>query len=398
MAFFADSQEPYWGMRLGILGTDRWATSVATAAAARGDTLVSEPPSAGWEAFLDAATCDAVLVGSDGWSQVRSDAVRTLVQVGRPLVVSQPLELSMLWAWEIEMIRQDAGGLMVPILPTRLHPFVARLREVLETSLGGAGPLGGVESFVLERRQHDRSREAVLASLARDADLVRAVVGEPGRLSALGASIDDRVWNSLTVGFSGPALVPVRWQVVGGSEAALEITLRGGQGSVVLTLPDDPAQPCRWSGTDGPHGSPMFDPGQAVLQVLDAALHPDGPRTPRASPLPPASWADAARAIELADTVPRSLTKGRAIDLHHEEFSELGTFRGTMASLGCGIILAALVLVVVAAIVGGVANELGWDVGGRIAGAWPILALVVLGGFLLLQLLPLLVADRRRHE
>jgi signal peptide peptidase SppA len=92
------------------------------------------------------------------------------------------------------------------------------------------------------------------------------------------------------------------------------------------------------------------------------------------------------------------LAKGRAIDLHQEEFSELGTFRGTMASLGCGIILAALVLVVMAALVGGLAHEFGWGFGGWLAGTWPIVALAALGGFLLLQLLPLLVAGGREHE
>lgn len=385
-------------MRLGILGTDRWAAGVASAAAARGDVLVDEVRETGWEAFLDATTCDAVLVGSDGWTPARADAVRTLVQVGRPLIVSQPLEFSMLWAWEMEMIRRDAGGPIVPILTARLHPFVARLREVLETALSGTGPLGTVESFVLERRQSDRSREAVLASLSRDADLVRAIVGEPAKLAAMGASIDDTDWNSLTVGFSGPDLVPVRWQVIGGSEGSLEITLRGSQGLIVVAMPDDPEGPYRWSGADEPRDPPAFDPGETILQVLDAILHGEGPHQSPENGLPPATWADAARAVELADTVPRSLTKGRAIDLHREEFSELGTFRGTMASLGCGIILAALVLVVLAAVVGGVANELGWDFGGRIAGAWPIVALVVLGGFLVLQLLPLLVADHRRHE
>jgi len=96
--------------------------------------------------------------------------------------------------------------------------------------------------------------------------------------------------------------------------------------------------------------------------------------------------------------VPRSLAKGRAIDLHQEEFSELGTFRGTMASLGCGLLLAALVVVVVAALVGGIAHEFGWGLGGWLAGTWPALVLVVLGGFLLLQLLPLLVGGGREHE
>jgi len=48
--------------------------------------------------------------------------------------------------------------------------------------------------------------------------------------------------------------------------------------------------------------------------------------------------------------------------------------------------------------VGGLANEFGWEFGKRIAGAWPVVALVVLGGFLVLQILPLLIGESRGHE
>jgi predicted dehydrogenase len=388
-------------MRLGILGTDRWAASVAAAAVARGDSLVHEiddGTTRGWERFLDAATCDMVVVGNGLWSPARAEAVRTLVQMGRPLVVSQPLELSMLWAWEIEMIRQDAHGTVIPILPARLHPYSARLRFVIEAAVGGTGSLGAIESVVLERKLPDRRREHVLASLARDADLVRAILGEPSRLSAFGAAADDAVWNSLTVGFSGPALVPARWQVASAAEDTLAITIRGDRDSIVVTMPDDDARPWQWSGLDQLEPASPHDAGRAILHVLDAALGNPRVIEREENGVPPATWADAARAIELAESVPRSVAKGRAIDLHREEFTELGTFRGTMASLGCGIILAALVLVVAAAVVGGIANEVGWDLGARIAGAWPIVALVVLGGFLLLQLLPMLVTTDRRHD
>ena len=101
------------------------------------------------------------------------------------------------------------------------------------------------------------------------------------------------------------------------------------------------------------------------------------------------------RSVELAETVPRSLAKGRAIDLHQEEFSELGTFRGTMASLGCGIVLAALLVLVLATLVGGIAREAGWAWGERLAGIWPHVVLAVLVMFLALQLLPALAGVDR---
>jgi uncharacterized membrane protein YdbT with pleckstrin-like domain len=141
-----------------------------------------------------------------------------------------------------------------------------------------------------------------------------------------------------------------------------------------------------------------WDAGQAILDVLERALGHPPAAEPDDNTVSPAAWADAARGIELAETVPRSLARGRAIDLHREEFSELGTFRGTMASLGCGLILAALLLVIAAAILGGVAKAIGWEFGERVAAAWPFVAIVVLAGFLLLQLLPTLVAGGRRHE
>ena len=70
----------------------------------------------------------------------------------------------------------------------------------------------------------------------------------------------------------------------------------------------------------------------------------------------------------------------------------MGTFRGTMASLGCGLIVAALVVVVLATLVAGIAREFGWEFAGALVDSWPLIVLAVLGLFLALQVLPLLVA------
>ena len=106
---------------------------------------------------------------------------------------------------------------------------------------------------------------------------------------------------------------------------------------------------------------------------------------------PQASWGDAARAIELAETVPRSLARGRAIDLHQEEFTELGTFKGTMASMGCGLVMLALMVLVVATTIGGIADQAGWAFGEQLMSVWPFLVLAALGVFLAFQVLPLLM-------
>ena len=92
--------------------------------------------------------------------------------------------------------------------------------------------------------------------------------------------------------------------------------------------------------------------------------------------------------------MPRSLARGRSIDLHREEFTELGTFKGTMASLGCGLIMVALVVVIVATLVAGVAREFGWTAAGGLVDAWPIIVLLVLGLFLALQIIPFLMGTK----
>jgi hypothetical protein len=396
-------------MKLGLLGVDARIAEAVSAAAAHGDTITigcdlptvgpladlvaaDVPRDPSWEPLLDQRVCDAILVGGDGWTDARADGVRALVQSGRTLLLSHPLTLSMLWAYELDMIRSDSGATLIPFLPDRLHPFIRRLQTRIEAGLAGADPLGAIETIMMERRLVDRSRDAVLRALAIDADLVRVLAGDPSRLSTLGAADADAAWNTLAVGFSGPTQVPVRWQVVRGERPGLRITLVHARGSTTVDIPDDSldrtGHPTNSAWTwSGDHAETLaFDRGAVMLDELHRGRKP--------TMIAPAAWSDAARAIELAETVPRSLARGRAIDLHQEEFSELGTFRGTMASLGCGLVLGALFLLVLATLVGGIAREAGWQWGERIAGIWPQVVLAVLGLFLALQLLPILIGPR----
>jgi predicted dehydrogenase len=382
-------------MRLGLLGWDAQVQRLVEAAVRRGHApvigweLPAPPPAAvagvqparSWEQLLDTASCDAVAVGRDGWTPQRAEAVRMLVQAGRTLFLSQPLELSMLWAYELDMIRQDTGARLVPLLTARLHPFVERLRTAIETGLAGSGPLGPLESIGMVRRLSRRDRETVLACLAADADLVRVLAGDPARLTALGGADPDTAWSTLAVGFSHAAFVPTRWQVTPGHASTLTITLQHARGTIEVETADGPERPWTWSGP----------PVETLACDVDGLLLERLAEAASGAAIPTASWGDAARAVELAETVPRSLAKGRAIDLHREEFSEIGTFRGTMASLGCGLVLAGLMVLVLATLVGGIAHEFDWELGRRIAAAWPVLVLVVLGAFLALQLLPLVI-------
>ena len=124
-------------LKLGLLGSDAQIAAVAAAAVQAGDALVIAcdlpaasssvagipadlPCSDSWEPLLDDRTCDAVLVGADGWSDDRAEAVRGLVQAGRTLLLSHPPTLSMLWAYELDMIRSDSRARLIPFLDAAL--------------------------------------------------------------------------------------------------------------------------------------------------------------------------------------------------------------------------------------------------------------------------------------
>ena len=139
-----DASSDCSSLTLGVLGADVEIAALAAEAGRRGARLVEIPEPTGsatpaeavaWQRLLDEATCDAVLVGTTGWNAERAEAVRMLVQAGRTLVVAHPLEPSMLWAFELDMIRRDSGAVLIPSLPDRQHPFIARLKAAIEAGM-----------------------------------------------------------------------------------------------------------------------------------------------------------------------------------------------------------------------------------------------------------------------
>ena len=401
-------------MKIGILGCDDHILAIAVAAVEGGHSLspaydvpddlpailsgIDRQPREQWQGLLEDEVCDAVLVGVDGWSEHRAEQVRTLVQAGRTILIGHPASLSMLWAYELDMILADSSATVIPALATRHHPFIYSLKNLVEQSIAGNGPLGPIESLQFERRQPDRDQESVLTSFARDADVIRVLIGDPSRLMALGGG--DAGWANLAVGLSGPDQVSVRWQVAKGHTRELTIQLICERGRLCIDIPE---RACGvWAvtqQTDGgisdllpefPSETAPFQPAEVLLELLLLAVKGDADNHSNSS-IPPAIWPDAARTIELAETIPRSVKRGRGIDLHQEEFSELGTFRGTMASLGCGIIMAGLFILFLATLVGGVARAAGWSFGERLAAIWPYAILTTLILFLILQLLPFLL-------
>jgi hypothetical protein len=103
-------------------------------------------------------------------------------------------------------------------------------------------------------------------------------------------------------------------------------------------------------------------------------------------------WLDACRDQEAAETVDRSLLRGRTIELYGEEHTEADSFKGVMSMGGCLVLLLVLGVTFMAALAEGLRLPLrDWP----IVRMWPICLLVPAGIFLLMQLLQLAV---KRNE
>lgn len=393
-------------MKIGLLGHDRHTPGFVAAAAATGCSItwahdlgpLGDAISARfrglslapyWETIVSASDVDAVIVADataahpndDGWlagEDLRAEQLRKLIQAGVPVLVSHPACRSMLVYYELDMIRRDTGCVALPFIPTRWQPAVQELGAWLES-----GKLGTVEQAVMERSLAARDRAAVQDAFALDADLLRQLFGEQTRLAAMGvservegAAADlDADFANLGLQLSGPGGVALRWLVVPAepNETRGELTVRGTGGRAQLILPDDPtaAATLHWHTSAGSQTQTFqADVYQAALTALAAAIEGE-PENP--------SWVDGCRSVELADTIERSLNKGRVVELHYEDHTEQNTFKGTMTSLGCGLLLAGLVFMVVSAIAG--------RLGVGLADYWPYVLLAVMVLFLLLQLL-----------
>jgi hypothetical protein len=420
------------GMKLALLGADdesltlvRWAVEAAehqlVAAydvGSRAADVQRLAPAArlgeSWETLVLGSAVDAVIVGRGvaGLAEQtgipdnerRAEQLRKLAQAAVPMLVICPACEAII-GFEVEMIRRDTHAVIMPIVPGASHPAVLRIEELV--SWRQSSPIGNIEQITLEREQADRSRDAVLVQLSRDAGLLRRLIGTIQSVSASGPSApiggdplgpklkEPLSLANLNVHLGGDEGLAARWSMAPAlSGAQGKLTVIGQRGKAVLHMP--PAT--NWSleivgdknatETFGPHND-----AQSNFWKLTHALATDEFYDELA-------WLDASRDQEVAEAVDRSLQRGRTIELFNEEHTEEESFKGIMAMGGCLLLLMALAAVLLATVVEGLRLPMrNWP----LFQLWPFYLIVPIGAFLLLQLLQLAVkrdppmgADLRR--
>lgn len=315
----------------------------------------------GWESLLAEDRVDAVLVGRERVAGDGTEALKKLVQAGVPILATHPLGDPLL-ALELEMIRGDGRGPIVAHYPGCRHPAISQLSQWVQA--GESSPLGRVEQIVFERALADRERRAVTSQLARDADVLRELLGKVTQVNAMGPSPDGEMWSNLSVqlagrqtggegpraGGDGPL---ARWSV---EPVAItpqgKLTLIGSRGRVTLVMPADPSA---WTldvsganvepGKLGAVAWKDWDGDAVALAMLVQSIDNGAAATP--------TWPAICRDLEVADTVELSLRRGRLIELHHDTVTEEDTFKGVMSAVGCLLLLLVPMVLLAAAILDG---------------------------------------------
>ncbi len=292
-----------------------------------------------WESLLALAEIEAVVVARADDQQLRDEQLRKLVQEGLPLVVMHPI-CDTLVAYELEMIRQEAAGTIVPYLPGQGHGALAELAAAIEQ--GDKSPLGAVEQVLVARHLRVRDRDHVLRQFRRDARLLRDFVGDIESVNATGGAGSDP-WANLSVSLRGARGLTARWSVepaAGDRLASVTLVASRGKAAASEFAPgqwalEPPAQDPPWSD----------DLSEDETHRIAAAL--------RGADADATAWAEACRDLDLADQVETSLRRKRTIELHRDENPEEHAFKGVMAAGSCLLLVIALLGLLVFAVVEG---------------------------------------------
>jgi predicted dehydrogenase len=348
----------------------------------------------GEEVLADPAV-DVVLVA--GGHGVRAAQLRRALKSERHVLCVHPADQSPEAAYEAAMLQKDAGCVLMPLLPNALHPAVRRLASFVHREKKEAdSPIG---AFVLLEMEVAGQGE-VLGGLEAGRkpsfpgwDLLRALGGEVQEVTAFAEG------EELLPGM--PVLLAGRFERGGLFRAALlprrpddrlRLAVLGSRNSVELLLPqgwDGPAF-LNWRDAAGELHEEYWerwDPWTALVEAFEAAVAPQPPVPAELheairkgpSPVPPPAvgptWQDAVRCQELDDAARRSVARRRASALEYPEATEEAGFKGTMTLVGCAMVWAILLLLILSAWVP--------------AAGWLIVPLLVV--FLALQLLRYLI-------
>lgn len=305
----------------------------------------------GWESLLLGSLADAVIVCRDVKApDLRAEQLRKLVQEAIPIIVVHPVGEAVL-AFELEMIRAEVGGSIVPYQPEIDHPVMT---AILNDSRGGnrsaredgvTDTANHVDQLSIERSLTDHSGEAIRQQFARDALFVRRLIGRIEQISALASSQDRADYNGLSVQMSDEHHAVARWALLPASEDSSRWSVhKDGDEMTVETT----AVPDQWRiSTDGRVRATAAESAQRFLNRFSDEFGRISNEDHSSNP----TWEDACRSIELIENIDISRRRNKTVSLYYEEISEENTFKSLMAASGCFLLILVTLLLPTVAVI-----------------------------------------------
>ena len=319
-------------MRFAILGNHPDGLAMAAALVASGRHEQTTRQISDVEEVLADPAVEAVIVAGD--ASVRPAQLRRALQSERHVLCVYPPDQTPDVVYEADMIRQDTGRVLMPLLPGSTHPAVRRLTDFIRPN----GPIGAFRLLEMENvAPHSADGKPTFPGW----DLLRALGGEIAEASGFAAAEHAEAEDIVLASgrFERGGLFHVTF-LPGRPNASGRLAVVGDRGRAEVAFPAGWQGPafldwCDESGEFREEAWDAWDPWPSLVERFETAVVGKTP-----------TWLDAVRGAELDDAVRRSIERRRTSVLEYQEASEETGFKGTMTLVGCGLIWAIILLVV----------------------------------------------------
>ena len=251
-----------------------------------------------WESILADSKIDLVLFAKSQQTDLSQSILRTLVQNQVPVAILSP-DADSLFAYELEMIRVDAGGKLAALLPPETTS------DFLPTTLHGHASIA------------DSGTNAIYNHLTHDLLFLRSALGTPHYVFAMGGRLDNDIQNiTVNIEFENGAIL--NWGRTGRTLNSTQF-VQNTQSDVFDQTEFD-----------------QQDLGDQLEILLDADSS--------------GSWVQYASMREASELISLSLKKGRRIEIFDGNPTEGDSFKGVMSTAGCFILLLVLFVISIFAV------------------------------------------------
>ncbi|GBD36141.1 hypothetical protein HRbin36_01262 [bacterium HR36] len=354
--------------RLGLIGDHPWARALVEAAQLRGGWLracAGPPELLAWAVRLSAEVAtnsEAQAVLSDTELDIiiladalpfRGQLLMEAVQLDKAVLVIHPAELEAERYYVVQLAIEERRFPVWPMLPHRFFPGLEPLRSWLRQIAGQSSwqleasvPLAD-NSVSVSSGVSPQLTDSLLGAhpLWYWADWLRLIGGEVAEVYAVSdAARLDRP--------ACPLTVTGRWEQGGhfvlrfARHVAEGFQLSTNHGTIIwqgaTVIPGE----YQLSWRDAEKQDTYSGSSDGVWAAYADWLLQSGP----SRGLPP-QWLDVVAVAEIVQAVEESLRRRKAVSLLHQEYTESAVFKSRVATLGCGLVWAMLVLAMISPLV-----------------------------------------------